>query len=202
VEAARVFVERWFGITGPAQPSDAAVPPPLRALSALLGARAGEVFRQNHFGSPQEDEGRLVFYVENQGCITWATDPRGDDPPVYARTTDVWERESPSLSAFLIQALLLEAVLSPPWAASHTALPTASLRRLQKKLPRFALGDWPVSGIEFFGGAGVIGVAIRGGIGIPMAGSEERQVFLGAVDRARFDPLEAMLRDWPEVTLW
>jgi hypothetical protein len=73
---------------------------------------------------------------------------------------------------------------------------------LQKKLPRFALGDWPVSGLELFGGAGVVGVAIRGGIGIPMAGAEERQVFLGAVERARFDPLKAMLRDWPEVSLW
>jgi len=52
-----------------------------------------------------------------------------------------------AITALLAQyqaASALEAVLSPPWGASHTTLPVAALRRLQKKLPRFALGDWPV----------------------------------------------------------
>lgn len=199
MNALSIFLERWFGISGP--PSEARIqgPAPLRLLHGLLGDRKASIFDHNHLPDPEVAHDKLVFYVENQGCCTWATEASGEDPPVYARIEDSWALEHSSLSGFLIQMLIFEAVLFAPHSAEHPSLSLRALGRLQRRLPLLPLAEWPVSGVQFFGSRGVLGIAVRGGIGFETAGPNERAVRLGAVDHVCFEPLEAMIRSWPEI---
>ncbi|MEZ4337489.1 MAG: hypothetical protein R3B82_12785 [Sandaracinaceae bacterium] len=135
-----------------------------------------------------------MFYAENQGVCLWATDRVGDDPPVYVRAGESsasWREESSSLSAFLLGLLVLEATFGAPFGASHDGLGAGELARLTKRIRPLPIPPWATSGTRFFGSGGVIGFATRE--------SEEHSVWLGAEDRARFEPIEARLADWPDV---
>lgn len=189
IAAMRVFLERWFGLPD-APPLATGGPRALRTLRGIAGA--SEVCAQNRLVEPVLEEGKLVFYVENQHVCSWATEPEGDDPPVYTRQNDFrakWEREAASLSEFLLQMLLVEAVFGAPFYASDVAIadPKPVLRRL-RPLP---LAAWESTGTRFHAASGVIAFTQPNGDGV--------DVWLGVRERERFEPLAKIVRDWEVV---
>jgi hypothetical protein len=60
---------------------------------------------------------RRVFYIENQGVCRWAYDASSPLALVSIAWDGPFEPESPSLAAFLVQALFLELL----WGSDHTA---------------------------------------------------------------------------------
>jgi hypothetical protein len=66
-----------------------ALPDPLRWWYRRGGRRAKVLSHQNRLLDPHEltvdSDGRIIFYVENQGVYIWATDSRGEDPVVQRR---------------------------------------------------------------------------------------------------------------------
>jgi hypothetical protein len=128
------------------------IPLPLRVLHGLVRER--EVCVQNKLVAPDQLQvgtavagdddphaaalaGKITFYIENQGVCVWATSADGEDPPVYKRMNEwdsPWVRESGSLSTFLIQALVLEAVFGAPFRASHDGLDARGLTELTRRL--------------------------------------------------------------------
>ena len=194
LDALRIFASRWFGVAAdaPERPL-AGVPLPLRVLHGLVDARA--VCRQDRFVPAEElrldDDGKLVFFVENQGVYAWATDDDADDPPVSRRLREhgaPWVHESDSLAAFVAQALVREAIWGAPFDARHEALDARRLSRLAKRVPLLPLPPWRASRERFYGGGGVIGFASPNG--------PEFTVHLGARDRAALESLEDLVADW------
>jgi hypothetical protein len=51
-------------------------------------------------------DGRMIFYVENQGVYIWATDSRGEDPVLQGRFDAEGEPWIKPLSTSLDQGLL------------------------------------------------------------------------------------------------
>ena len=119
-------MDAWYADVRPAVgPHQAAATPPPTALAALHGAIAGRrelLGRQDFLFAPHEvrldGAGRLLFGAENQGCFLRATEPEGDDPPVWFLREDAEsERKPPSLSWFLLATVLFEATAQPATAA-------------------------------------------------------------------------------------
>jgi hypothetical protein len=100
-----------------------------------------------------------VFYVENQGVYVWSTLPEGEDPPVWGRFNEPgepWTEEGMTLSEFLIQACLFEAVMSAPHGAATGWVNEPTLTRIVTPLPRLPLAPWhwPVYPTYFHAGGG------------------------------------------------
>lgn len=181
--ALEVFVARWHG------------PVVSRATSLLDRFRelAAPLVRHNALVAPEDVDGKRIFYVENQGVCTWALEGEGEDPPVVVRQNEygaAWQRESPSLSAFLVGVALFEATLAAPHRAHTDALSASQLRGLQKKVPALAFAAWSASKVRFLAGHGVIGFAAPD--------ADVFQVDLAARDEHAFDPLARSLATWPE----
>src|SRR5205085_714636 len=93
------------------------LPGPLRWWYRRGGLRPGVLDGQNSLIGPDrlevEADGKMTFYAENQGIYIWATLPEGDDPPVWGQFQgfEPWAEEEVTLSGFLIQACLFEAIL-------------------------------------------------------------------------------------------
>jgi hypothetical protein len=201
VGAMRLFVERWYGMTAGWDASIESsvitnVPGPLRQLYALTATRA--VFGQNTLVRAAEltvEDGKVVFYVENQGCCTWAIEPGSDDPPVFVRfdSADPWFQEAPTLSGFLIQAVIFETVLCAPFFGASTDCASASeLRRLRRRLKPVPLPPWAWNGgTEFFASNGIVGFA--------SPNSDLFTIELAAHDREPFEQFEELFSEWPNV---
>ncbi|MBP2327742.1 hypothetical protein JOF56_008127 [Kibdelosporangium banguiense] len=129
IAAMREFLLTWY----PGPPPEAArmpgVPAALAELYAIAAGRPQVLGEQNSIYPPDRlrtdpHEGLLVFAAENQGNLSWMIDPAEDDPAVWVVSdgvAPVAERES--LSGFLIQFCLLEAIMSAAaqafcWSAS------------------------------------------------------------------------------------
>lgn len=189
-----LFAERWFG-----RPTETApfhlplvVPLPLARFYALVGDRP--VCTQNSLVAPAnlvEEDGKLTFYIENQGVCVWAVEIEGDDPPVRVREEKGFTPESPTLSEFLIGLLLFEAVLGAPFSAHTDALDGRSFMKLKKRLKPFSIARWSTSKTQFFGGDGVSGFAMPNG--------EDFDVWIGARDRVRLEPFEELVSEWSSV---
>ncbi len=68
-------------------------------------------------GELAAEDGRLVFYVENQGVCVWATAPAAANGPVWVRNAgeEAWREEVPTLDGFLLQAMIFETIAGAPW---------------------------------------------------------------------------------------
>ncbi|HYU15058.1 MAG TPA: hypothetical protein VEL05_03275 [Candidatus Acidoferrum sp.] len=145
--ALRTFLERWHGIRLDRRPSRRAargLPAPLAELHRLVAGVEG-VIAQNLLVEPTLEDGRLIFYVENQGVCHWATETTGDDPPVWWRLNEpgeVWQREEEPLSGFLIQLVLFEAMLGASCGAHPGTLDAAAAERLCERMRPLPLGTW------------------------------------------------------------
>jgi hypothetical protein len=166
----RGFVERWHG---PLRPQDGvpeealrekALPAPLRAW-LKAGGRRGEVLSgQGRLLPPEalvaDGEGLLPFYEENQGVYAWATRAEGEDPEVLGRdsTAEPWTPEGMTLSGFLLEAALFEAVLGAPYAAYTAQASDALVARALAPLVALPLAPWrwPAHPTRFFAGGGVL----------------------------------------------
>lgn len=194
MDAMRVFLERWFGCTPPPVLPPSELPPPLALLYAIAGEK--ELCVHHRLVKPAEqvvEDGKRTFYVENQGVCRWAVE-EGDDPPVWMQGSThgaPWLKEHDSLSAFLIQMLVLEATFGAPFGASHGALDGRSLKKVTKRLLPLPVGNWASSRTRFFGSNGVIGFAFANGA--------DFDVWVGAKDRLFFEPLEELFADWENV---
>jgi hypothetical protein len=145
--ALRAFVEAWHGIALPAAPVRPAGLEMLAMLDDLM-RRTPHLVVQNTV-LPVEDrtpiEGRVIFYVENQGVCEWATEPTGDDPPVWYRECEPgapWQREAEPLSGFLLQLVLFEAMMGAPYGASAACVEAEVGLALEARMAPLPLGPW------------------------------------------------------------
>jgi hypothetical protein len=119
------FLTRWYG--NPDRPIStdhrAAIkmPPPLRVWHEVTSQWSSNVATFNQPLNPHEleiEDGKLLFWVENQGCWTWATAMDGDDPIVFDRQPssdpEPWQPTGEILSEFLLHATVFEAITGSP----------------------------------------------------------------------------------------
>jgi len=118
---------------------------------------------QNEFLCPPyalAEPRRIVFYRENQGVYYWATEPAGQDPPVYGAwdIAGPWTEEQPRLSAFLVQAALFETILGAECSVAAAWVPAEALRQLLGTLQEVPLGAWrwPSYPTRFYAGGEVL----------------------------------------------
>ena len=111
----------WYGID-PEKLSQTRLPQPLRWLYGFAGEWAGRTYWETLLGSQDHlvtfeglslVDGKLVFAYENQGVWRVATEPEGEDPPVWVSFEDgPWRELEESLSVFLVTFVLHETVFS------------------------------------------------------------------------------------------
>jgi hypothetical protein len=119
MEAIRVLARAWLGVEAQAFAGhgiDHGVPACLRWMhrQRLAIDNQNQWVPESELG---EEEGRLVFYVENQGVCSWATASSKPNGPVWVASSgeDVWREELPALDGFLLQALIFETIVGAPW---------------------------------------------------------------------------------------
>jgi hypothetical protein len=184
-DAMEQFLFSWYGAPACESPAserlEMAMPEPLRRLYSLLAERP-DVIVQNVVLSPpglpplesepwaktRVDEGRLIFYVENQGVCEWATSlTEDDDARVWIRGSTLgrdlttWELEEPPLSAFLLQLLVFEAIIGAEHGVSVAWLDREALGRIVEPLERLTHGSWrwPSYPSDFYVGNRVLAFA-------------------------------------------
>jgi len=156
------FLTRWYG-----EPGGLAVPAPRHLPSVLrewheLNSRWSGVTVHNHPIDPEIEDGKLVFWVENQGGWEWATDSAGDDPPVYDRETSEnpgpWVHTGEKLSEFLLHATVFEAVWGAQNAVCANALTLERVNEISDGLIEMPLPSWrwPEVGIRILVGPEVL----------------------------------------------
>jgi hypothetical protein len=163
--------------------------------------------KREDWAETHTDDDKLVFYVENQGVCEWATaSEEADDAAVWIRgdtlggTLEQWELEKPSLSAFLVEVLVLEAVMGASHGASVAWLDRWELDGVLAPLRRLGLGSWrwPSYPTEFYAGDRIL--AIAG----PNPGPDETEetadhvsLWIGALDSAALAYLDTVAQsDW------
>jgi hypothetical protein len=138
------------------------------------------------------DDGKLIFYVENQGVCEWATSREEvDEAPVWIRGSTLgrelgtWEPEEPPLSAFLVQLLVFEAVMSATHGASVAWLDRSTLARVVEPLHHLPFGAWrwPSYPSEFYAGDRILAfVGPNPGPEETLGTAEYVSLSLGAID--------------------
>ncbi|GAB3963518.1 hypothetical protein GCM10029978_021600 [Actinoallomurus acanthiterrae] len=99
------------------------MPDPLRAWYRLTSQWSTPMSRYNHFSSQDglsRDGEMLIFWHENQGAASWATEITGSDPLVYESEVDEdgdWESTGFTLTKFLLYVAVSEAVHGNPQVA-------------------------------------------------------------------------------------
>jgi hypothetical protein len=186
-EALEGFLLNWYGPRfREKRPAvwitSAPMPAPLRHFYSTIASWPDAIV-QNHLLAPRElphlkkedwaditvEDGKLVFYVENQGVCKWATSGEDgrDDAPVWIRGSTIvgeledWELEEPPLSAFLLQLLVFEAILGAEHGASVAWLDRPTLARVVEPLQPLPFGAWCWPGYpsEFYVGDSVVAFA-------------------------------------------
>ncbi len=167
--ALEMFVQRWYGATPRvtrARERRRAGPALLHRVLDLAG-QVRPLFKQNHLVRADElvvDDGRVTFLVENQGVCLWATEPEGDDPLVWYRNNDEgepWIEEAVPLSRFLVQAVLLEAVLGASFGGSTTGIPSSTLDAFRARLDPIGDRRWNWCGARFYARDGALAVVLE-----------------------------------------
>ncbi|WP_399895913.1 hypothetical protein ACGH7X_40335 [Streptomyces sp. BBFR51] len=118
------FLTRWYGdpdLPISVNPDAVKMPPPLRFWHEIASQWSTPVTTLNHPLGPSEleiEDGKLVFWVENQGCWTWSTNINGDDSIVFDRQPgsdpEPWIPTGETLSEFLLHATVFEAIVGAP----------------------------------------------------------------------------------------
>ncbi len=189
----RDMIEYWHG---PLDPNDGfsegeigkvAIPLPLAWWYRTAGRRR-DIFAQNYilgfdepFSLKPPEEGKLTFYLENQGVWVMATLDSGEDPPVWSRMNEPgcpWKAEDVSLSTALIQAFIHEAVGVAPYCAAGAWVDEEDVETILSHVKPLPVAGWriPVP-TQFCAGQGAIGVVMENTAGV---GEDGWSVFLGA----------------------
>jgi hypothetical protein len=145
------------------------MPGVLKRWYLWAGRRTEIMSGQNFLKEPRElkilSDGRLLFYVENQGCYSWATELNGDDPPVYGQEcgANVWQSLGYTLSEHLILACISEAVMCAPYGAWDVGLPETAMRRISEVIRPLPIAPWGWCNMQFWAGNGVFGMVSENG---------------------------------------
>jgi hypothetical protein len=125
------------------------LPMSLRWWFKTAGHRESVISGQNFLQTPGDmkldDEGRLLFYVENQGVYLWSTTLEGDDPPVWGcfnETHVPWSKEGMTVSEFLMGACLFQAIMDAPFGASMAWAEQGTLDRIAEVIHPLPLVPW------------------------------------------------------------
>jgi hypothetical protein len=173
LDVLRQLVNFWHG---PIRPEDGMsdveiggvpLPLPLRWWYRWAGKRNDVLSGQNFLFVPRDyrnkyrvlavRDGRLRFYVENQGVYEWATLPNGDDPPVFGRygLKGRWAQEQVTLSEHLILMCLFELMTRHNgYGATAAWLDAKRLEAIVTHIPPLAIAPWRWMGAKFFAGRG------------------------------------------------
>ncbi|MGW5800727.1 hypothetical protein ACWFQ7_25315 [Streptomyces bacillaris] len=118
------FLQRWYGPPkklGAILEESPGIPKELVEWHEIAAQWSGVITSHNYAIPLPElaaEDGKIPFWVENQGTWVWAFDPNGDDHSVYERDPSdeptSWKRTGERLSEFLIHATVLEAILGAP----------------------------------------------------------------------------------------
>ncbi|WP_143047164.1 hypothetical protein [Amycolatopsis xylanica] len=158
------FLSRWHG---PADRERAVVehdlPRPLREWFELTSCWTALDDTQNVvLKTPRLEDGKLVFWLENQGVWAWAVDPVGDDPPVHDRENAVgvpWQPTGVPLSTFLLHVAVFEAIMGSANAANVFGL--SEVREILAPLRTLPAADWrwPAEGYRLYAGDSTLAFA-------------------------------------------
>lgn len=145
--ALRAFVAAWHDVALPEAPHSPSGLEMLAMLDEMMRCTPHLVVQNTVL--PEEErtpvDGRVIFYVENQGVCEWATEPAGDDPPVWYRECEPgapWQREAEPLSGFLLQLVLFEAMMGAPYGASAACVEAEVGLALEARTTPLPLGPW------------------------------------------------------------
>jgi hypothetical protein len=136
-------------------------------------------------------EGKLVFYIENQSVDEWAVDPANDpDPVVWVRERTPegpWRRERESLSRFLIEMVVFEAILGSEVAASCADVPPPQLDSViaRLELMPYRPWTWPIDPTRFYASDDVLAYASTRPTG-------DAEVFVAGQTRAATNDLDGI----------
>lgn len=208
----RCLVEYWHG---PIQADDGftgadlkgfVLPGPLEWWLRFAGRRPKILSGQNKLLALDDlriVDGRLQFYVENQYCYQWATEPKGDDPPVFGRKEESgpWMPEGTGLSEHLILACLFEAIMChSPYAASAAWLARPLVDRIAKDVPPVPIAPWRWCGrMQFHAANGAFLVTAENG---EFDGVEGQSVWFGAKTELALRFLKPFIdENWEHVAL-
>ncbi len=158
------FLTRWYG------PPDRqrvtvevdGVPGPLRDWFELTSCWSTPVTAQSRvLSQPRQENGKLVFWVENQGVWLWATTADGDDPPVYDRENvdgAVWQPTGEPLSTFLLHVAVFEAVMGASHCAYAGWVSPAQFEEILAPLRPLPMPDWhwPTGGHRLYAADGLL----------------------------------------------
>jgi hypothetical protein len=187
------FLVRWYG--PPDQPAvppptgSMAVPRPLRDYHELTSRWSGPVAVQNHLLGPDEvqvQDGKLVFWVENQSVWLWACDRAGVDPLVFDRENEPgtpWQPTGAALSEFLLQVAVFEAVMGARLFAAAADLTPAQLAAALAPLRPLPMSAWrwPAGEHRLYAGPGLLAFAgPNPGPGETAQTAATRELFLAA----------------------
>jgi hypothetical protein len=149
-EAFQAFMARWHGTAPGEHGALTGLPASLRPVYEAFGTAPAE-FLLNRLLAPGdifEEDGFTVFYVEEQAVYLWGVaneDLDDDDPPVWCRENDAgkpWVTESPSMSVFMVQMVVMSAALDGPHSAAAAWLPPQETERVLAPLQRLDLPPW------------------------------------------------------------
>jgi hypothetical protein len=161
-EALAAFLHRWHGLASvPRAP--AGVP---RALRRFRQLDAFLTLNQVLY-EPRVEEGKALFYVEEQGVAVWGVDELDDDdPPVWCRFCEPdarWEQDAPSMSMFVLQLVVMNAACDPPLGGCAPVAGQDLLASLHElALPAW---HWPASPARFYAGDETVAFACPNGPG-------------------------------------
>jgi hypothetical protein len=218
LDVLRHLIEFWHGPIGPddgmtdADMTSQPLPMPLSWWYRFAGKRQEIMSGQNILFVPRDFQnkyrmlrhinGRLFFYVENQGVYQWSTLSAGDDPPVFGRYEGRgrWAKEGVTLSEHLILMCLFEAVMChAECQVSASWLPEHKLREIARTIPPLAVGPWRWTDTTFFARGGAFMCTAR----YPVAeGTKEYSVWIGAKTPEPLQFLKPLMDDtWERATL-
>jgi hypothetical protein len=140
------------------------VPPPLRRWFETTAAWSKLLTSQNVMLAPKRmwtEDGKRVFWVENQRVWLWGIDPAGDDPAVYDRPNnggEAWSATGVSLSAFLLQVAVFEAIMGAREPAFAGVVASPELTAVLAPLRALPMPDWrwPAAGHRLYAGDGLL----------------------------------------------
>jgi hypothetical protein len=212
------LIEFWHGPIRPedgmtdAEMTSQPLPLPLRWWYRFAGKRSEIMSGQNILFVPRDFQnkhrmlrimnGRLFFYVENQGVYQWSTQLEGDDPPVFGRYEGRgrWAKEGVTLSEHPILMCLFEAVMChAEYNARCTRVDEQALRDIVRRIPPLAVGPWRWIGLMFFAGGGAFMDVHENGV---VNGTKGYSVSIGAKTPEPLQFLKPLVNDrWEHVRL-
>lgn len=182
VDAPERFLLAWHGETHrvrvrPNPSPDLDLPEPIRRLHEAA-SRWPQAVVQNELVPPRRDGDRIVFYVENQGVYEWAA----KDDRVWGRAPDDpdWIEEDASLTAFILELLVFEAIMGADHGGSVAHLSRDGFAAVVAPLDPLPHGAWrwPSYPTRFFGGGR--GVLVMAGPNPPGDDARSLTIFVGA----------------------